>query len=441
MLVGALCAGAVAGPAAAQPLVPKISAKIGQAAWERALAAPAEQAAREQLSAAWRRVPAAGRVTTPAQVFSQPGPHALQAKKTAPAWLKHFKNLTTPFQPARVGKQIYSSKKELKRAVEQSYSRVLRFQEKNFKRPEDIPFRTILYKPFNQQDAAALSRNKTALRLNQRLLARLEGLERWPDKGRGELGALYSSEAISFLVSRLQKEKFIMLGERHESPAVQQMVGRLLVQLKRALPKRRIVLFSEFIDLPPIEKPDENALYGYYRRVQGGNIAPFRMQQMTEDQYAGELFFQLLQENIEIYPLEDPVQNQIFEEELDSQMELSFFTVSARNKTWARVIESKMAEIRREDPETLFVVYAGIGHTSWLAPVTIPKLFANEHTVVVELSARSLSRFNALYPVWGKDDSVFRRRSFITLLHWRGQYARTLAKQTGFDYAVIVPEK
>ena len=106
MLVGALCAGAVAGPAEAQPLVPKISAKIGQAAWERALAAPAEQAAREQLSAAWRRVPAASRVTTPAQVFSQPGPHALQAKKTAPAWLKHFKNLTTPCHPARVGKRI-----------------------------------------------------------------------------------------------------------------------------------------------------------------------------------------------------------------------------------------------------------------------------------------------------------------------------------------------
>ena len=162
---------------------------------------------------------------------------------------------------------------------------------------------------------------------------------------------------------------------------------------------------------------------------------------MAEDRYGEKVFARLDKAGVEVYPLEDPVQNKIFETELEEKQQLCLFTISSRNKTWARVIENKMTEIRKTDPDALFVVYAGIGHTSWMVPQSLPKFFANEQPVVVEMSDNSLSRYNLLHPVWGREDAVFRLRETTTLLYWNGQYARQLAKQTGFDYALIFTGK
>lgn len=420
----------LAGPLAAQPVAGKWTAGIRQSAWKQAAAA----SARPQN---WQQLPrtAAARTVRPTAVpvFKR------GSKKPAKGWLNQLARYIWPFQPVRVGKDVFSSRKQLDRAVKQSYERVVKFQEQNFPSFAQVPFRQVIYRPFDAKDPLSLANNRTALYVNQKLRERMTWLERWPDRGRRELQAAYAAEAEARLVQQSQQVTLLLLGEKHDSLALQQAVVRLLKEIKQANPSRRVVLFSEFLDLPATARPAGAALPRYYRRVAEEPLPAVQAKQISFDQYADNVFRRVIADGVEVYPLEDPTQNQILDTELGEQMEFSWLTISSRNKTWARVMESKMAEIRRTDPDALFVVYAGLGHTSWIVPTSLPKFFASEHPVVVELSENRLSHYNMLYPVWGTEDTVFRQRASVTLLHWTGQYARALAKHVGFDYAFIVP--
>ena len=121
------------------------------------------------------------------------------------------------------------------------------------------------------------------------------------------------------------------------------------------------------------------------------------------------------------------------------QAETSLLALSLRNKTWARVMESKMAEIRKTDPDALFVVYAGMAHTSWLIPSSIPKFFAPENPAVVELAITFPSDLNALYTLWDQDWPFFNVRFEPSLHYWKGEEAHKLGQYTGFDYMLVVP--
>lgn len=437
---------AAACPAAAQVL-PKISAGVSQKTGQKALSA----AVRPQT--AWKPVLQVGASASvkgaAAAVFKQPSSKPSATMKIRPdspqnpfSWAKEsLQKQFGPFQPVRIGSEWFTSRKALKQAVDESYQKVIRFQEEHFSQLEVIPFRPVIYQPFKQVTPLTLTLNKEILYANQNLLERMNWLKRWPDKGRQELRAFYAQQAFSFLVRQVQHKKMLLIGERHDSPHVQQRLGDLLLEIKRAYPARRVVLFSEFLDLPPVARPDGAALPRYYRRMSEETVPAFQPEQLSADLYGGNLFDRLSKAGVDVYPLEDPVQNEIFETEVDGKQQLSLLTTASRNKTWARVIESKMAEIRKTDPDALFVVYAGIGHTSWMVPQSLPKFFANEQPAVVELSENRLSRYNLLYPVWGREDAVFRLRETTTLLYWNGQYARQLAKQTGFDYALIFTGK
>lgn len=103
-------------------------------------------------------------------------------------------------------------------------------------------------------------------------------------------------------------------------------------------------------------------------------------------------------------------------------------------------MESKMRQIRKTDPDTLFVVYAGLGHTSWVYPYSLPKFFANENPAVVALSYVFPIGDEVLSGVWKESFSFYDMRfHFPTIHYWRGPDARELAKQTGFDYAWVLP--
>ena len=437
---------AAACPAAAQVL-PKISAGVSQKTGQKALSA----AVRPQT--AWKHVLQVGASASvkgaAAAVFKQPSSKPSATMKIRPdspqnpfSWAKEsLQKRFGPFQPVRIGSEWFTSRKALKQAVDESYQKVIRFQQEHFPQLEDVLIQRIIYQPFKQVTPLTLTLNKEILYANQNLLERMNWLKRWPDKGRQELRAFYARQAFSFLVRQVQHQKMLLIGERHDSPHVQQRLGDLLLEIKRAYPARRVVLFSEFLDLPPVARPDGAALPRYYRRVSEETLPTFQPEQLAEDRYGEKVFARLSKAGVDVYPLEDPVQNKIFETELEEKQQLCLFTISSRNKTWVRVIESKMAEIRKTDPDALFVVYAGIGHTSWMVPQSLPKFFANEQPVVVEMSDNSLSRYNLLHPVWGREDAVFRLRETTTLLYWNGQYARQLAKQTGFDYALIFTGK
>ncbi len=301
--------------------------------------------------------------------------------------------------------------------------------------------------PIRSFSSIALRNNEMLLKYLNSISGKMTWLRNRPQQGRDELLSFASLDAVNYLAEQLSNKKMIMLGELHYCDHVQNTVKNLLLALKDRNPDRRIVLFTEFIDLPVNERPEKYTPETYYWRPESP-VKRATSDILTEDDYAFGVFDPLLKEGMEIYPLEDPVQLDVLYSEDSFRIETPFIpifknyliTVLLRNKSWVRVIESKMREIRRTDPDALFVVYAGMGHTSWLSPYSLPKFFAKENPAVVEVVENQLEALNSLYFVWNKEEPFFNKVQQPTLHQWVGPDVRLLAKNTGFDYLLVLPE-
>lgn len=301
-----------------------------------------------------------------------------------------------------------------------------------------------LYKPMELPTTFAVKNNKMALTSMKHFFEKMKRLEQFPAQGLNNMVDVYGAGAVRVLAKQLANEKMIVLGESHYLDEVQLAVGELLVELKRQNPSRRIVVFTEFLDLPKKPVAKDASLATYYRRVNAEPLVSLRKDNPADYNkidYARPLFSLLLGSNFEVYPLEDKTIMEIAHREQGPlyQAETSLLALSLRNKTWARVMESKMAEIRKTDPDALFVVYAGMAHTSWLIPYSIPKFFAPENPAVVELAITFPSDLNALYTLWDQDWPFFNVRFEPSLHYWKGEEAHKLGQYTGFDYMLVVP--
>lgn len=304
-----------------------------------------------------------------------------------------------------------------------------------------------IYKPMETPTDFAYRNNQIVLQATRHLFAKMTWLKNLRGQGRNEMRTVGGDGAVDELIKKLSGEKLIVIGENHYVTEIQDTVGRILLGLKKRNPGRRVVLFTEFMDLPaaPAKGPVP-PLEAYFRRVRAQELASVREadtqnKSVNPAQYATRLFAALAKEKIEIYPLEDrTLENMVIREESVLEgPETSALGTSLRNKTWARVLEGKMAEIRRTDPDALFVVYAGKAHTSWVMPYSLPKFFANEHPAVVEMCDAEPADFSTLFSVWTEDDPFFRIRTTPTLHYWEGPLAGRLGKATGFDYMMILP--
>ncbi len=302
-----------------------------------------------------------------------------------------------------------------------------------------------VYKPMMTQTPFAYRNNRLVLIGSRHLLEKIEWLAQYPSQGRKNMLRMTGRHTMAALAKRLTNEKLIFLGERHFIPEIQQNVYELISQLKKLNPQRRVVVFTEFADLPYKAPPQEEELLDtYFRRVRGEQIVPLKKkmnQPINLAQYAFDLFEKLMAENIEIYPLEDrKLFLLVMMEQGDlNEVESSALAMMHRNKSWARVMESKMAEIRQTDPDALFIVYGGKGHSSWVMPYSLPKFFANERPAVVDFSFLHASPSNTLYSVWGEKEPLFRNHWRQTVYFWQGADARRLAQSAGFDYMVVLP--
>ena len=93
--------------------------------------------------------------------------------------------------------------------------------------------------------------------------------------------------------------RYDFLGEIHFIKEVQQAVGQLMYALREQNPNRRIVLFTEFIDLPYSGNYSSNqSLFSYYRRVENAALQPLSWQDYLEsgEDYAKDLFEVLLKD-------------------------------------------------------------------------------------------------------------------------------------------------
>ena len=282
--------------------------------------------------------------------------------------------------------------------------------------------------------------NQMVLAALPHYVQQIQWVRQYPNQAR-HLLAQESGPAVFFkLARRLEQEKLVIVGEYHFVRPFQRAIMDLLLAAKKQYPARRVVLFTEFLALPEQQFASAQTLESYYRRILPGSLPPQDLQDITEKVYAKQLFRDLLKNQVEIYPLEDGQQRDLIIQQ-GFRFHDTPLAVSMRNKTWARVIETKMAEIRQTDPDALFIVYVGLGHSSWIKPVSLPKFFAAENPVVIELSLNSDVAVSSAANLWAEDEDFFthppRQTSFF---FWKGADAKALAKHTGFDYLLVVPQ-
>lgn len=330
----------------------------------------------------------------------------------------------------------------LQRQVYESYKAVIELWKTRFAPEEEIPLLKAMFMPKLVPTETALKNNEWSLFFSRGIADKSDWLKQYPGKGKKELFRYEGADEKEYLARRLSSERMVFFGEVHHQDEIQDNLADLVASLRKQNPSRRIVLFTEFINLPPAEPGSRNTLATYYRRLPETPLAPITLADGNRVDYAPGFFWIALNCDIELYALEDPTQMQLFKQELGKQEFFSFYTLSQRNKTWARLMEQKMTEIRAQDPDALFLVYAGSGHTSWLMPFSLPKFFANEQPVVVDVTSERPSSHCLLYHVWGKEDPFFQRdHASARLYHWMGHNARLLGRQIGFDYAWTVPQK
>ena len=266
-------------------------------------------------------------------------------------------------------------------------------------------------------------------------------LEAQPNKGMDRLSSKTSPSVFPFVLERLSKEKLVLIGEMHHQTVAKKGVAELLVALKQKNPDRRIVLFAETMYLTPL--PHEAVSpYTYYRRGVEGIEKPFlpgeepsRAVPVANGYFGEELFEKVTAHGIEVYPVEDWV---IFQRQLVKKEVATLTGVLERNRTFARVMQAQMDFIRKTDPETLFVFYGGMGHVSWVEPGSLPKFFAKENPVVIEVSEASFPYSKSLIPlVWGRNHELFSRTRASRVYFWNGKDSREWGKQVGFDYHIF----
>ena len=347
-------------------------------------------------------------------------------------------NQALPRRPSSFPKRAVSSVKELEERVAETYQQVKHLQQEHFPDLNEIPFET-LQKPLQKTELFSLQQNEAAWVATQSMLRKINWLRALPKQGKNLLKKVRGEAALERLAQEASREKLVFLGEKHFCYNAHLVLLKFLDLLKQQNPNRRIVLFSEFLFLPEEGTKNASSLASYYRRVQAGQVPKLTRSEISMMQYAGLLFHHAVRSGIDVYPLEDPVQYRLLEKELPKDGDLMNRAIRARNKTWARVMRAKMAEIRQTNPDALFVVFAGMGHTSWAASGSLPKFFADEKSIVLEVSEEMPSRHNLLYPVWGKTDPFFAPHEELTLYFWTGKNARQLGRQAGFDYALVAP--
>ena len=285
----------------------------------------------------------------------------------------------------------------------------------------------------------AAKNNKILLFHLQNLLKKLEYLQTNAAQVRSSLTTISSGKLMLQLAKKIQNESLIFLGETHYLRETQHAVGELIVQLKKQQPKRRVVLFTEFLDLPNHNPPFINQpLETYFLEIDPSAVHKLSAQETKQKMYAQAMFQRVVAHNVEVYPLEDRYQNDLIAASKGTGN--SMLGVILRNKSWARIMKQKMDEIRKTDPDALFIVYAGMGHTSWIKPASLPKFFENEKPVVVEFNfSKNLNR-NLLYLLWGKTVPFFPKKNKTSLSFWTGEDNQQFVRNSGFDYLVVLAQ-
>lgn len=277
---------------------------------------------------------------------------------------------------------------------------------------------------------------------------KLAWIQGQPQLGKDLLREIDGLEVDFRFYQQLSESNLVFVGEVHGNLAPRIEFANLVKGFKKIYPNRKIVVFAEAAYLKPIEG-ESIFPYQYYRRGAEGVEPAIDFSEKSnpnarlvddETLQFKEMFSSLSDAGVEIYPVEDAV---VAQKESAQGAISTVDGLAERNRGFARVMQAQMEKIRLEDPETLFVYYGGMAHTSWAMPVSLPKLFANEKSLVVELVVEkdAETTFSLLPVAWGQGHPAFSKMGNKRLFLWDGAREQTAnwGKVSGFDCRIIIP--
>ncbi len=179
------------------------------------------------------------------------------------------------------------------------------------------------------------------------------------------------AKPIPWLLEQIPEQtSMLFLGEVHDVPEIHETIVSLLAQLRDKNPNRKIVLFTEFL-------PEE-----LHYTAEAATPTPMSMIQIWKS---------ALRHDIEVIGLEPDfvtgdlskqlVQNSEGTKLVGVNQWANLEGVRLRNEAWVRTLE----KYRAQDPDALFVVYSGLGHSGYNQPFTLSRAFEHEKPYVVSL--------------------------------------------------------
>lgn len=284
--------------------------------------------------------------------------------------------------------------------------------------------------------------------IRKNLTLKFTWIQQQPNLGKNLLQEITDREIGFRFYKKLSETNVAFIGEIHGNLPPRIEFANLIKEFKAFHPNRKIVVFSEAAYLKPIE--GESVFpYQYYRRGAEGVESPINFTEketpnarLVDDESLQfkEMFSILSDAGVEIYPIEDAV---VAQKESAQGIISTVNGLAARNKGFARTMQAQMEKIRQENPDALFIYYGGMAHTSWAMPTSLPKFFANEKPLVVELIAEKDAdkTFSLLPNIWETAHPAFTKTGDKRMFLWEGApaQAETWGKMTGFDCRIVIP--
>ena len=263
-----------------------------------------------------------------------------------------------------------------------------------------------------------------------------------PNKGRDMIFEVPNGNAIPTLAKELLKKDVVFIGEVHGHMQLRDAFVDLLTEIKGSS-SRQVVIFAEAVYLPPM-KGEAIFPYSYYRRGVDGVAPPFDKANPKGNAHilSGDSNFINLVEfsekfSVPIYPIEDAVITQI------QKAKGTISTLQGlgeRNVAMSRAIRQQMEVIRQQNPDALFVIFGGMAHMSREVPFSMPKLFSNEKTAVVELVPDAKPHTMSFLEKLWEGHPAFSSKNYTRLYGWKNTQNNAAAwgENTGFDFRVII---
>lgn len=284
--------------------------------------------------------------------------------------------------------------------------------------------------------------------IRKNLTLKFTWIQQQPNLGKNLLQEITDREIGFRFYKKLSETNVAFVGEIHGNLPPRIEFANLIKEFKAFHPNRKIVVFSEAAYLKPIE--GESVFpYQYYRRGAEGVENPINFTEketpnarLVDDESLQfkEMFSILSDAGVEIYPIEDAV---VAQKESAQGIISTVNGLAERNKGFARTMQAQMKKIRQENPDALFIYYGGMAHTSWAMPTSLPKFFANEKPLVVELIAEKDAdkTFSLLPNIWETPHPAFTKTGDKRMFLWEGApaQAETWGKMTGFDCRIVIP--